>query len=55
MNTTVLRMAIFTYVDGQDDDVFKPREERLFKEENFQDDMFDHDDQPYRGYRGSNR
>ena len=55
LNTTVLRMAIFTYVDGQDDDVFKPRDERLFKEENFQDDMFDHDDQPYRNYRSGNR
>ena len=55
LNSTVLRMAIFTYVDGQDDDVFKPRDERLFKEENFQDDMFDHDDHPYRNYRNNNR
>ena len=51
LNQTVLRLAIFSYVEGQDDDVFKPREERSFKEENFQDDMFDHDSHSY-GYRG---
>jgi len=51
LNQTVLGLAVFSYVEGQDDDVFKPREERSFKEENFQDDMFDHDSHSY-GYRG---
>jgi len=47
LNSSVLRLAVFHYVDGQDDDIFKPREERLFKAENFQDDMFG-DDRSYR-------
>ncbi len=55
LNSTVLRLAVFCYVDGQDDDVFKPRDERMFKEENFQDDMFDHDDHSYRNYRNNSR
>lgn len=39
LNETVLRLCVFSYVDGQDDDVFRPREERLFKEENFREDF----------------
>ncbi|MDD3695329.1 MAG: 30S ribosomal protein S6 [Lentisphaeria bacterium] len=49
LNKTVLRLAAFKFVEGQDDEVFKPREERLFKEENFQDDMFE--ERSYRNYR----
>ena len=50
LNTTVLRMATFLYTDGQDDDVFKPRDEhdRLFREEGFQD-SYDRDERPSRG------
>ncbi len=49
LNATVLRMAVFYFVDGQDDDVFTPREEheRLFKEEGFQD-VYDREERPYR-------
>ncbi len=49
LNQTVLRLAIFEYVDGQDDDVFKPRDEhdRLVREDSFQDG-FDRDDRSFR-------
>ncbi|MBR0457945.1 MAG: 30S ribosomal protein S6 [Victivallales bacterium] len=47
LNATVLRLCIFDFVDGQDDDVFTPRPEHdtLIKEE-IQD--FDRDERPYR-------
>ena len=50
LNQAVLRMAVFDFVDGHDDDVFTPREEhdKLIKEDNFQD-AFDYDERPYRG------
>ena len=50
LNQSVLRLAVFDYVEGQDDDVFNPREEhdKLIKEDNFQD-AFEIDERPYRG------
>ena len=54
LNPTVLRLVVFTYEDGQDDDVFKPRDERFLRDENFQDD-FDRDDRPYRSFRDNAR
>jgi len=51
LNPTVLRLAVFSFVEGHDDDVFKPRT-RDFRDDNFQDDMFDHD---HRSYRDNNR
>lgn len=54
LNPTVLRLVVFTYEDGQDDDVFKPRDERFFRDENFQDD-FDRDERPYRSFRDNAR
>ena len=50
LNQSVLRLAVFDYVEGQDDDVFNPREEhdKLIKEDNFQD-AFEFDERPYRG------
>ena len=50
LNQTVLRLCVFSFVEGQDDDVFTPREEheRLFKEEAFQD-VYDREERPYRG------
>ena len=50
LNQSVLRLVVFEYEDGQDDDVFNPREEhdKLIKEDNFQD-AFDFDERPYRG------
>ena len=50
LNQSVLRLAVFEYEDGQDDDVFNPREEhdKLIKEDNFQD-AFEFDERPYRG------
>ncbi len=53
-NTTVLRSAVFSFVEGHDDDVFKPRT-RDFRDDNFQDDMFDRDDRSFRSYRDNNR
>lgn len=52
LNQTVLRLAVFEYEDGQDDDVFKPRDghDRLVREESFQD-SFDRDERPFRSYR----
>ena len=48
LNATVLRLVVFDYVDGQDDDVFNPRPEHdaLFKEESFQD-AYDREERPY--------
>ena len=46
LNQTVLLLCVFNFVEGQDDDVFRPREERLFKEENFQD-AYDREERPY--------
>ena len=50
LNHSVLRLVVFDYVEGQDDDVFNPREEhdKLIKEDNFQD-AFEFDERPYRG------
>ncbi|MBO4512546.1 MAG: 30S ribosomal protein S6 [Victivallales bacterium] len=50
LNQSVLRLVVFEYEDGQDDDVFNTREEhdKLIKEDNFQD-AFDFDERPYRG------
>ncbi len=50
LNATVLRLVTLLYTDGQDDDVFKPRDEhdRLFREEGFQD-SYDRDERPSRG------
>ena len=55
LNQTVLRLAIFLYEDGQDDDVFQPKENRdkLFKDEAFTEG-FDHDEHPYGSYRDDN-
>jgi ribosomal protein S6 len=49
LNATILRLAIFLYTDGQDDDVFKPRDEheRLVREEGFQEG-YDRDERPGR-------
>ncbi len=48
LNSTVLRLLVFDFVDGHDDDVFNPRPEHdnLIKEDTFQD-SFDRDDRPY--------
>ena len=50
LNPSVLRLVVFDFVEGQDDDVFNPREEhdKLIKEDNFQD-AFEYDERPYRG------
>lgn len=52
LNATVLRLAVFDFVDGQDDDVFTPRPEHesLIKEDSFSD-SFDREDRPYRAPR----
>ena len=49
LNASVLRLVVFEYVDGQDNDVFNPRPEHdaLFKEESFQD-AYDREERPYR-------
>ena len=49
LNAAVLRLVVFDYVDGQDDDVFNPKEghKELFKEESFQD-AYDREERPYR-------
>jgi ribosomal protein S6 len=47
LNPTVLRLAVFNFVEGHDDDVFKPRA-RDFRDDSFQDDGFERD-----SYRGS--
>jgi len=52
LNQTVLRLVVFEYEEGQDDDVFKPRDEhdRVVRDEGFQE-SFDRDERPSRGYR----
>ena len=49
LNASVLRLVVFDFVDGQDDDVFNPRPEHdsLIKEESFQD-VYDREERPYR-------
>ncbi len=42
LNDKVIRIAVFKYEDGQDDDVFKPRDSKMFGEESFQDE-YDND------------
>ena len=54
LNATVIRIAVFHYEDGQDDEVFKPRDQRIFGEESFQDE-YENDNYRYRGNRGSAR
>lgn len=50
LNATVLRIGIFHFEDGQDDEVFKPREANPLGEESFQDE-FDNDNYRFRGNR----
>ena len=49
LDAAVLRLVVFDFIDGQDDDVFNPRPEHdaLFKEESFQD-AYDREERPYR-------
>ena len=51
LNPQVLRIGIFHWKPGQDDEVFKPRDEKIFGEESFQDQ---YDNENYRG-RGTRR
>ena len=50
LNQTVLRLAVFDFVDGHDDDVFNPRPEHdsLIKEEDFQD-AYEREERPFHG------
>ncbi len=50
LNDTVLRIGIFHFEDGQDDEVFKPRDASVLGEESFQDE-FDNDNYRFRGRR----
>ena len=50
LNQTVIRVAVFKFEDGQDDEVFKPRDSRIFGEESFQDE-YDNDNYRYRSNR----
>lgn len=50
LNQTVIRLEVFKYEDGQDDEVFKPRDARIFGEESFQDE-YDNDNYRYRSAR----
>ena len=52
LNSTVIRLAIFTYEDGQDDEVFKPRDASIFGEESFQDE-YDNENYRYRSNRNN--
>ena len=52
LNGTVIRLAVFTYEDGQDDEVFKPRDASIFGEESFQDE-YDNENYRYRSSRNS--
>ena len=52
LNNTVIRLAVFTYEDGQDDEVFKPRDASIFGEESFQDE-YDNENYRYRSNRNS--
>lgn len=51
LNQTVLRLAVFDFVDGHDDDVFNPRPEHdsLIKEEDFQD-AYEREERPFRSH-----
>ena len=51
LNPQVLRIGIFHWKPGQDDEEFKPRDEKIFGEESFQDQ---YDNENYRG-RGTRR
>lgn len=48
LNAAVLRLVVFEFVEGQDDDVFTPRPEHdsLIKEENFQD-AYEREERPF--------
>ena len=48
--TTLLVIGIFHFEDGQDDEVFKPRDASVLGEESFQDE-FDNDNYRFRGSR----
>jgi ribosomal protein S6 len=50
LNQTVIRVAIFKFEDGQDDEVFKPRDASIFGEESFQDE-YENDAYRYRSGR----
>ncbi len=50
LNQTVIRVAIFKFEDGQDDEVFKPRDASIFGEESFQDE-YENDAYRYRNGR----
>ena len=50
LNATVLRVGIFNFEDGQDDEVFKPRDASVLGEDSFQDD-FDSDSYRFRRNR----
>ncbi|MBO7742546.1 MAG: 30S ribosomal protein S6 [Victivallales bacterium] len=52
LNDKVIRLAVFKYEDGQDDEVFKPRDARIFGDESFQDE-YENDNYRYRGSRAS--
>lgn len=52
LNDKVIRLAVFKYEDGQDDEVFKPRDARIFGEESFQDE-YDNDNYRYRSNRNN--
>ena len=52
LNSTVIRLAVFTYEDGQDDEVFKPRDASIFGEESFQDE-YDNENYRYRSNRNN--
>ena len=51
LDAQVLRIGIFHWKQGQDDEVFKPRDERIFGEESFQD-QYDNDNYRSRSGRG---
>lgn len=51
LDAQVLRIGIFHWKQGQDDEVFKPRDERIFGEESFQD-QYDNDNYRSRGRGG---
>ncbi|MCQ2403328.1 MAG: 30S ribosomal protein S6 [Lentisphaeria bacterium] len=50
LNETVLRIGIFHFEDGQDDEVFTPRDANILGEESFQDE-FENENYRFRGPR----
>ena len=50
LNDTVLRIGIFHFKDGQDDEVFTPRDANILGEESFQDE-FENENYRFRGPR----